>query len=166
MRAFGERALDQAAATMLQPSDTGHSQAVTTTSRDPILPSGANRDDSVLSPPRKLSSDSDKRRLGFHIPPFNSVNHLHLHCLQYPLTWKAKIEYRISPPDPQSRPALLKGWGWFVEVDQAQRILNARRRVRVGAIAAKSTGYEGAREFGGVKRRSGNDGKLTGTLDN
>jgi galactose-1-phosphate uridylyltransferase len=36
-------------------------------------------------------------RFGFHLPPFNSIDHLHLHCFIEPLTsWKYdKVYYGI-----------------------------------------------------------------------
>ncbi|XP_051119371.1 bifunctional adenosine 5'-phosphosulfate phosphorylase/adenylylsulfatase HINT4 isoform X2 [Andrographis paniculata] len=40
------------------------------------------------------ASNANDYRFGFHQPPFNSVNHLHLHCFALPFTprWKA-IKY-------------------------------------------------------------------------
>ncbi len=33
------------------------------------------------------SGDPARRKFGFHYPPFNSVQHLHLHCLSPPHNW-------------------------------------------------------------------------------
>ncbi|KAI7751283.1 hypothetical protein M8C21_003875 [Ambrosia artemisiifolia] len=43
--------------------------------------------------------DSTHYRFGFHQPPFNSVNHLHLHCLALPFVprWK-RVKYSSLGP--------------------------------------------------------------------
>ncbi|XP_076916552.1 bifunctional adenosine 5'-phosphosulfate phosphorylase/adenylylsulfatase HINT4-like [Bidens hawaiensis] len=43
--------------------------------------------------------DSTQYRFGFHQPPFNSVNHLHLHCLALPYKprWK-RVKYSSLGP--------------------------------------------------------------------
>ncbi|GAA5887067.1 hypothetical protein JCM5296_001584 [Sporobolomyces johnsonii] len=79
-----------------------------------------------------------RQRLGFHIPPFFSVNHLHLHLLSLPLPFPSSLKYRPSIPSSPAKSASkgvkLKGFSWFVEVDQVIRILEAGQRVKVGSV--------------------------------
>lgn len=43
--------------------------------------------------------DSSQVRLGFHVPPFNSVNHLHMHVIGLPFKNKFRsLKYRIGYP--------------------------------------------------------------------
>lgn len=144
MMAFGARALDIAANNL-----EGHLSNVVTSERTLVD-----------------VSTSEKRRYGFHISPFNSIDHLHLHCLQEPLTFKGRLKYPVSGPYPNSRPPLIKGFSWFVTADQAIALLKANRRVRIGAQSGFSTvGGQGAREVGGVPGREyRREDHPTGTL--
>lgn len=67
-------------------------------------------------------------RLGFHIPPYNSVDHLHLHAhgLPYKSPWR-RAKYPFAPGQKGKE----KGFSWFVEVEQAIRILESGRSVGV-----------------------------------
>ncbi|KAF8412418.1 hypothetical protein HHK36_000382 [Tetracentron sinense] len=47
----------------------------------------------------KDAPQSKRYRLGFHQPPLNSVNHLHLHCLALPFIPKWKhVKYMSLGP--------------------------------------------------------------------
>ena len=68
----------------------------------------------------------DTIRFGFHIPPFNSVNHLHLHVHALPyLTNVLASKYPFRP----GYNGYSKGLSWFVEVRQAIQILERGNRV-------------------------------------
>ncbi|GAA5979657.1 hypothetical protein JCM21900_001667, partial [Sporobolomyces salmonicolor] len=86
-----------------------------------------------------------RQRLGFHIPPFFSVNHLHLHLLSLPLPFPGSLKYRPSVPSrlavslpSAGKGVKLKGFSWFVEVEQVIRILEAGQRVKVGSVRVGS----------------------------
>ncbi|CAM6024310.1 unnamed protein product [Sphagnum balticum] len=41
-----------------------------------------------MFPPTPSPNESNSYRFGFHRPPFNNVDHLHLHCMAFPyISW-------------------------------------------------------------------------------
>jgi hypothetical protein len=66
--------------------------------------------------------------MGFHIPPFNSVDHIHLHAFGLP--WNSFLQ-RDKYPVKEGSVGNDKGWAWFVEVGQAIRILEKGAKVTV-----------------------------------
>jgi hypothetical protein len=68
-------------------------------------------------------------RLGFHIPPYNSVNHLHLHVQALPYKTGRAFKYPISAGGNSRH----KGFSWFAQVDQVLAILKSGGRVGIFA---------------------------------
>jgi hypothetical protein len=64
--------------------------------------------------------------MGFHIPPFNSIDHLHLHVQALP--YRSSIIAKKYPVVKGSG-SHHKGFSWFVEVEQAIRILESGKKV-------------------------------------
>ena len=66
-------------------------------------------------------------RMGFHIAPFHSVDHLHLHvqALPYKSPWRA-AKYPVIP----GYGSCIKGFSWFVEIEQAIQILERGKAVQ------------------------------------
>ncbi|KAJ7183604.1 HIT-like protein [Mycena filopes] len=74
-----------------------------------------------------LGSPANMRVLGFHIPPFNSVNHLHMHVQGLPYKSLRQAKYHIS----SGFAYFDKGFGWFIEAEQAARSLDKGRAIGV-----------------------------------
>ncbi|WOO85695.1 Histidine triad nucleotide-binding protein 3 [Vanrija pseudolonga] len=73
-------------------------------------------------------------RMGFHIPPFSSVHHIHLHVLVPPLKFKGVLKYPVAPGTDGG-----KGWSWFVTPSQVISILEANGRVGLGPTAGRKS---------------------------
>ncbi|PCH42518.1 HIT-like protein [Wolfiporia cocos MD-104 SS10] len=68
------------------------------------------------------------RRLGFHIPPFYSVNHLHMHVQGLPYrSFFKSLKYPVAT----GRNGHTKGFSWFCEASQAINILENGGRVGI-----------------------------------
>ncbi|KAJ7651084.1 HIT-like domain-containing protein [Roridomyces roridus] len=74
-----------------------------------------------------LDVPQSMRVMGFHIPPFNSINHLHLHVQGLPYKPMRKPKYTIS----SGFGPFYKGFGWFVTAEQTVKVLETGRTVGV-----------------------------------
>ncbi|KAL7746283.1 hypothetical protein RI367_008354 [Sorochytrium milnesiophthora] len=61
---------------------------------------------------QKLGVDPQSVRLGFHVPPFNSVYHLHLHILVEPIKMSRRYKYA-------------SGVWWFRSLDEQLAMLRS-----------------------------------------
>ncbi|KAI0671662.1 HIT-like protein [Trametes maxima] len=77
--------------------------------------------DSLNVPPRL-------RRLGFHIPPYISVPHLHMHLQALP--YRSFLR-RLKYPVMNGSKGREKGLSWFVEAEQAVRLLEKGVHIRI-----------------------------------
>ncbi|KAM6504042.1 HIT-like domain containing protein [Amanita muscaria] len=70
----------------------------------------------------------EMRRVGFHIAPFNSVEHLHLHVQGTPyLSLRKAAGYLID----SGYGPYTKGFSWFIEIEQAIGILERGGTVKL-----------------------------------
>lgn len=77
-------------------------------------------------------ADLSKARFGFHWPPFNSVNHLHLHAISP--DDRIKLRFRLRGAYSQWMP-------WFKSVDWLIRHLRASdKSVKASAVPPESNG--------------------------
>ncbi|KDQ24773.1 HIT domain protein [Pleurotus ostreatus PC15] len=117
------------------PSSVHHIQLITKTHIDSVQSLSTADIDLVKSMERighdildSLDVPPHQRKLGFHIPPFNSVQHLHLHLQGLP--YKSLVR-RMKYPVVQGGKGSVKGFSWFVNVSQLIELLERRRCVRV-----------------------------------
>ncbi|ORX34104.1 HIT-like domain-containing protein [Kockovaella imperatae] len=71
-------------------------------------------------------SPAEDSNMGFHIPPFSSVPHLHLHVMSGRRTTLGKLKYPVAQRNGG------KGWPWFVTADQTLDILEQGGTIGVG----------------------------------
>ena len=67
-----------------------------------------------------------ERSLGFHIPPYISVPHLHMHVQALP--YRSFLR-RLKYPVMHGRKGQDKGFSWFSDAEEAARILEKGDRV-------------------------------------
>ncbi|KAF9984628.1 hypothetical protein BGZ75_003790 [Mortierella antarctica] len=70
---------------------------------------------------KERGHDPEDTKLGFHVPPFNTVGHLHLHVLG----GEFKSRFRKMKYEPKRM--------WYMDLAQLQADLEKKRRVQEGA---------------------------------
>ncbi|KAG0267238.1 hypothetical protein BG011_007647 [Mortierella polycephala] len=70
---------------------------------------------------RERGHDPEESKMGFHVPPFNTVDHLHLHVLGGAYKSRLrKLKYET-------------GRMWYMDLTQLQADLERKRRLQEGA---------------------------------
>ncbi|KAG0208152.1 hypothetical protein BGX28_000767 [Mortierella sp. GBA30] len=70
---------------------------------------------------KERGHDPEESKLGFHVPPFNTVDHLHLHVLGGAFRSKFRqMKYET-------------GRWWYMDLSQLQADLEKKRRLQEGA---------------------------------
>ena len=67
-------------------------------------------------------------RLGFHIPPYISVPHLHMHVQALPYR---SLLRRLKYPVVTGQRGREKGFSWFADAEQTVRLLEKGVQVRI-----------------------------------
>ncbi|KAI1797192.1 HIT-like protein [Ganoderma leucocontextum] len=75
-----------------------------------------------------LDTPSHLRRLGFHIPPYISIPHLHMHVQALPYR---SLLRRLKYPVVTGRKGYEKGFSWFADAEQTARLLEKGVQVRI-----------------------------------
>ncbi|KAH8822691.1 HIT-like protein [Flagelloscypha sp. PMI_526] len=75
-----------------------------------------------------LNVPKPQQKMGFHIPPYISVKHLHLHIQALPYN---SIIKSCKYPVFGAPPPFHKGFSWFVEVNQAIAILESGGKIGI-----------------------------------
>ncbi|KAH7103569.1 HIT-like protein [Auriculariales sp. MPI-PUGE-AT-0066] len=78
-----------------------------------------------------VPSSPDSRRLGFHIPPYISIGHLHMHVQGLP--FKSMFRGWRYPVRTGNGRTTTKGFSMFADVDQTLSILESGGRVKIGS---------------------------------
>lgn len=82
--------------------------------------------DSMTALAHTLVPSKPTPKLGFHIPPFFSVPHIHLHVFSGPHTFIGKFKYPVTTY------AAGKGFGWFVTAEQVKSTLERGGTIGLG----------------------------------
>ncbi|KAF9546401.1 hypothetical protein EC957_009750 [Mortierella hygrophila] len=103
---------------LIVPIDHVKSVKTMTTDHIPLLEKMHQKGIDLL---KERGHDPEQSRLGFHVPPFNTVDHLHLHVVGGVMKSNfRKLKYET-------------GRMWYMDLTQLQATLDKKRRLQEGA---------------------------------